>query len=346
MTIERPTRREAPTLEAVAAEAGVSRSTVSRVVNGSSHVSPDVVLTVNDAIERLGYIPNRAARSLANRRTMAIALVVPEEVQRFFGDPFFSEVMQGIITVIEGSDYVLNLQLAKPDAPSSKTIRYLLGGNVDGAIVVSHHSGDEFFTRLDATIPVVFGGRPFRPESGTGATPDNNYVDVDNTAGAALGTQHLIDIGRRTIATIAGPTNMQAAVDRRDGWASALEDAGLDASLVAYGDFTMAGGGAAMRELLERNAAIDGVFVASDLMARGAISALRAQGKRVPEDVAVVGFDDSSAATNGEIGLTTVHQPSRQMGTEMALMLLDLVSGDPTERERVLPTRLVVRESA
>ncbi|NYF09127.1 LacI family transcriptional regulator [Leifsonia sp. AK011] len=346
MTIERPLRREAPTLEAVAAEAGVSRSTVSRVVNGSSHVSPDVVLTVNDAIERLGYIPNRAARSLANRRTMAIALVVPEDVQRFFGDPFFSEVMQGIITVIEGSDYVLNLQLAKPDAPSSKTIRYLLGGNVDGAIVVSHHSGDEFFTRLDATIPVVFGGRPFHPETGDSATPDNNYVDVDNSAGAALGTRHLVDLGRRTIGTIAGPANMQAAVDRRDGWASALGEAGLDASLVAYGDFSMGSGAAAMRELLERNPDIDGVFVASDLMARGAISVLRSQGRRVPEDVAVVGFDDSSAATNGEIGLTTVHQPSRQMGTEMALMLLDLLGGETTERARVLPTRLVVRESA
>ena len=346
MTIERPIRREAPTLEAVAAEAGVSRSTVSRVVNGSSHVSPDVVLTVNDAIERLGYIPNRAARSLANRRTMAIALVVPEDVQRFFGDPFFSEVMQGIITVVEGSDYVLNLQLAKPDAPSSKTIRYLLGGNVDGAIVVSHHSGDEFFTRLDATIPVVFGGRPFHPETGDSATPDNNYVDVDNSAGAALGTRHLVDLGRRTIGTIAGPANMQAAVDRRDGWASALAEAGLDASLVAYGDFTMAGGGAAMRELLERNPDIDGVFVASDLMATGAISVLRSRGRRVPEDVAIVGFDDSSAATSGEIGVTTVHQPSRQMGTEMARMLLDLLAGDPTERARVLPTRLVIRESA
>jgi len=341
MTSETPTRREAPTLEAVAAEAGVSRSTVSRVVNGSSHVSPDVVLTVTAAIDRLNYIPNRAARSLANRKTMAIALVVPEDTQRFFGDPFFSEVMQGITNVIEDSDYVLNLQLAKPDSPSAKTIRYLLGGNVDGAIVVSHHSGDEFFTTLDATIPVVFGGRPFHPEM-----RDNNYVDVDNAAGAALGTRYLLELGRRTIATIAGPSNMQAAVDRRNGWAGALEDAGLDASLVAYGDFTMAGGGAAMRELLERNPDIDGVFVASDLMATGAISVLRSRGRRVPEDVAIVGFDDSSAATSGEIGVTTVHQPSRQMGTEMARMLLDLLAGDPTERARVLPTRLVIRESA
>ena len=157
MSVEVPSRRVAPTLEAVAAEAGVSRSTVSRVVNGSSHVSPDVVEAVNAAIDRLHYVPNRAARSLANRQTMAIALVVPEDTARFFGDPFFSEVMQGITSVLEHSDYVLNLQLAKPSDPSEKTIRYLLGGNVDGAIVVSHHSGDDFFTTLDATLPVVFG---------------------------------------------------------------------------------------------------------------------------------------------------------------------------------------------
>ncbi|MDH6182194.1 DNA-binding LacI/PurR family transcriptional regulator [Microbacteriaceae bacterium SG_E_30_P1] len=341
MTTEVPTRREAPTLEAVAAEAGVSRSTVSRVVNGSVHVSPDVVLAVNAAIERLNYIPNRAARSLANRRTMAIALVVPEDAQRFFGDPFFSEIMQGITNVIEDSDYVLNLQLARPTAPSAKTIRYLLGGNVDGAIVVSHHSGDEFFTTLDSTIPVVFGGRPFHPDA-----HGNSFVDVDNEAAGALGTQHLIDLGRRRIATISGPSNMQAALDRHTGWRRALEDAGLDASLVATGDFTMAGGAAAMRELLDREPALDGVFVASDLMATGAISVLRSRGRRVPEDVAVVGFDDSPAATSGEVGITTVHQPSRQMGTEMARMLLDLLDGVPTERERVLPTRLVIRDSA
>lgn len=341
MSVEVPSRRVAPTLEAVAAEAGVSRSTVSRVVNGSSHVSPDVVEAVNAAIDRLHYVPNRAARSLANRQTMAIALVVPEDTARFFGDPFFSEVMQGITSVLEHSDYVLNLQLAKPSDPSEKTIRYLLGGNVDGAIVVSHHSGDDFFTTLDATLPVVFGGRPFHPESHR-----NNYVDVDNAAGAALGTRHLIELGRRRIATIAGPANMQAAVDRHDGWVRAVEDAGLDASLVAFGDFTMAGGAAAMRALLEREPAIDGVFVASDLMASGAVSVLRNRGLRVPQDVAVVGFDDSSAATSGEVGLTTIHQPSREMGIEMARMLLAILRGESPERERVMPTRLVIRESA
>jgi DNA-binding LacI/PurR family transcriptional regulator len=341
MTLDLTGRRAAPTLEAVAAAAGVSRSTVSRVVNGSSHVRPDVVTAVNAAIDELNYIPNRAARSLANRQTMAIALVVPEDTNRFFGDPFFAEIVQGITQGLEDSDYVLNLQLASPSSPSEKTIRYLLGGNVDGAIVVSHHSGDDFFTTLDATIPVVFGGRPYHPE-----LHRNNYVDVDNAAGAAMGTQYLIDHGRRRIATIAGPANMQAAIDRAEGWATAMREAGHPDDLLEYGDFTLASGAAAMRALLDREPKLDAVFVASDLMAAGAISLLRDRGLAVPSDVAVVGFDDSSAATSGEIPLTTVHQPSREMGAEMARMLLALLRGEATERERVMPTRMVVRASA
>ena len=339
MTLE--LRRAAPTLEAVAAAAGVSRSTVSRVVNGSSHVRPDVITAVNAAIDQLNYVPNRAARSLANRQTMAIALVVPEDTNRFFGDPFFAEIVQGITAGLDDSDYVLNLQLASPSEPSEKTIRYLLGGNVDGAIVVSHHSGDAFFTTLDATLPVVFGGRPFHPE-----LHSNNYVDVDNAAGAAMGTRYLLDLGRRRIATIAGPANMQAAIDRATGWRSAMREAGHPDDLLEYGDFTRSSGAEAMRALLERDPSIDAVFVASDLMASGAISVLREAGRSVPADVAVVGFDDSSAATGGEIPLTTVHQPSREMGVEMARMLLALLRGEPTERERVMPTRMVVRSSA
>ena len=238
---------------------------------------------------------------------------------------------------------MLNLQLVSPESPSEKTIGYLLGGNVDGAIVVSHHSGDEFFTTLDATIPVVFGGRPFDPD-----LHSNNFVDVDNAAGAAMGTQHLIQLGRRRIGMIAGPRNMQAAVDRTEGWTRAMRDVGLPDDLVEFGDFTQASGAAAMRGLLERAPDLDAVFVASDLMALGAVGVLRAGDRRIPEDVAVVGFDDSSAAVAGEVQLTTVHQPSREMGEAMASMLLDLLSdeGGPVQRQRIMQTRLVRRDSA
>lgn len=330
-----------PTLEEVAATAGVSRSTVSRVVNGSSQVSPEVLASVTAAIEKLNYVPNRAARSLANRQTMAIALVVPEETVRFFGDPYFAAIVNGIAHAIESSDYVLNLQLASPFAPSAKMTRYLLGGNVDGAIVVSHHSGDHFLATLGDTLPVVFGGRPLNP-----GEHNSYYIDVDNASAAEQGTQHLIDLGRTRIATVAGPPDMPAGTDRTEGWRRALTRAGIASDLVSNGDFSLVGGARSMRELLDREPELDAVFVASDLMATGAVSVLRERGRRIPEDVAVVGFDDSPAAVGGDIQLTTVHQPSTEMGEMMANTLLALLRGEEMPRASIMPTRMVVRESA
>jgi DNA-binding LacI/PurR family transcriptional regulator len=341
MTTEQPARRLPPTLEEVAATAGVSRSTVSRVVNGSTQVSAEVLAAVTAAIEQLNYVPNRAARSLANRQTMAIALVVPEETTRFFGDPYFAAIVHGIAHAIESSDYVLNLQLASPFAPSNKLIKYLLGGNVDGAIVVSHHSGDHFLASLGDMLPVVFGGRPIQPDEAT-----SYYVDVDNIAAAELGTQHLITLGRKNIATISGPPDMPAGIDRAAGWRRALDKAGLPAERIAYGDFSLVSGARAMRELLETGPDLDGLFVASDLMATGAVSVLRERGYSIPDDVAVVGFDDSPAAIGGDIQLTTVHQPSMEMGEKMAQMLLAMLRGEAVERVYTMDTRMVVRESA
>lgn len=341
MTTLHPDRRTAPTLEAVAAAAGVSRSTASRVLNGSSKVSPDAVASVQRAVDRLNYVPNRAARSLVNSQTMAIALVIPEDTTRFFGDPYFAAIVQGIARGLEDSDYVLTLQLASPSEPSAKTVRYLSGGNVDGAFVVSHHSGDHFLAGLGSTLPVVFGGRPLGA-----ATRSNYFVDVDNAAAAAMGTRYLIDQGRRRIATIAGPSDMPAGIDRTDGWTSALKAAGIQATRLVHGDFTLSSGARAMRTLLQEHPDLDSVFVASDLMAMGAISVLRENGLAVPGDVAVVGFDDSPIASTGDVPLTTVHQPSAAMGVRMAETMLALLRGEQPEREHILPTHMVVRASA
>jgi len=325
----------------VAAEAGVSRATVSRVVNGSPKVSPQIVAAVNAAIEQLHYMPNRAAQSLANRRTQAVALVVPEDMNRFFGDPYFAAIVQGITRRLEESDYTLNLLVASTD-PRHKTRRFLRSGSVDGALIVSHHTGDDVVAALDPSMPTVFGGRP-----GNDGDVDAYFVDVDNAAGAETATQRLIDIGRRRIGTITGPIDMPAAVDRLAGFVRTLERAGLAADAIENADFSAAGAVAAARRLLDRHPDIDALFVASDLMATGVLDVLREQGRTVPKDVAIVGFDDSPVAPAAAVPLTTVSQPSDEMGFAMADMLLRLLNGDTeVERHSIMPTHLVVRDSA
>ena len=333
-------RASAPTLELVAARAGVSRATVSRVVNGAPSVSPPIAEAVRRAIQELGYVPNRAARSLVSQQSQAIALVAPEDVNRFFGDLFFAEIVAGIDARLENSDYVLNLMIANYD-PSGKTMRYLGGGAVDGAIVVSHHTSDRFLRRITESLPVVFGGRS------AVAGPDTYVVDVDNVAGGETATRRLIERGCQRIATIAGPLTMQGSIDRLTGWRRALDEAGVAAGPVVDGDFTMFGAARAMREILESRDKVDGIFVASDLMASGALPVLLDRGIRVPEDVAIVGFDDSSAALSAGVRLTTVRQPSREMGWHMADILIDVLAGR-TDREHslILPAELVVRDSA
>ncbi|HET9649905.1 MAG TPA: LacI family DNA-binding transcriptional regulator [Microlunatus sp.] len=331
-----------PTLEMVAAAAGVSRATVSRVVNGSPKVSPQVVDAVNQAISRLNYVPNRAARTLASRQAMAIALLIPEDIGRFYSDPYFASVVRGITERLEETDYVLNLLLSSSD-PRHKTRRYLGGGAVDGALVVSHHAGDRDLIELSRIVPTVFGGDPTTMLG----LQDRYVVDVDNRGGAREATRHLIRLGRRRIGTVTGAMDMHAAVHRLQGWRSAMQEAGLDDSAVANGDFTSYGGATAMRELISHYPDLDAVFVANDLMARGALITLGAAGREVPSDVALIGFDDSFAATNEPPQLSTVRQNTKLMGWSMADLLLDLLAGrTPAHRTRILPTSLVLRETA
>lgn len=329
-----------PTLEMVAALAGVSRSTVSRVINDSPKVTPEAVAAVNAAIDKLGYVPNRAARTLASRRTHSIALVIPENTAKFFADPYFASVIQGAALRLATTEYTLTLLIAS-ERDAEKTRRYLQAGNVDGALVLSHHSDDRSYVELSRRLPVVFGGRPEIHDDG----PEPIYVDVDNVAAAREVASLLVSSGRRRIATIAGPANMTAGLDRLEGWRLALEEAGIATDLIEHGDFTPASGAAAMERLLDRGEPIDGLFAASAQMADGALTVLRERGLRVPGDLGLVTFDDDYFAQRAVPPLTTVDQDEGKVGVTMAELLMRAIDGEDVPRVTMMPTHLVRRGS-
>lgn len=331
-----------PTLEQVAALAGTSRATVSRVVNNNPKVSQAVRLAVERAVDELGYAPNRAARSLVTRRSDSIGLVVAESEQRVFGEPFFATLVRGASDALSGTDIQLILLLNRSGEERSRVQRFL-ASHVDGVLLVSAHADDPMLEQLAAgTIPAVLAGRPLRATS----LP---YVDVDNVTGAQLAVAHLAERGRRRIATIAGPQDMAPGTDRLVGFRKGLQAVGQtpDEELVAFGDFSGDSGEAAAGRLLEARPDIDAIFAASDLMAIGAIQELGRRGLRVPEDVGVVGFDDSVIAETTRPGLTSVHQPVGDLGRQMIVRVRELMDGlGPVPEATVLPTRLVVRESS
>jgi len=332
-----------PTLDEVARVAGVSRATASRAVNGGPRVSDHARRAVEDAVRTLGYVPNRAARTLVTKRTDSVAVVVPEPDERVFSDPFFASTLSAVTRVLGEREVQLVLLLAQPGAEETRMLRYLSNGHVDGALVVSHHRDDRLAELLPRIgVPCVFGGRPW---SGSERVP---YVDVDNVAGGREATEYLVRRGCRRIGTIAGPADMTAATDRLTGWAQALHTAGLSADAVVHGDFTEEGGRLAAADLLERYADLDGLVVASDLMARGALQVAADLGRRVPDDLAVIGYDDLGVAERTDPPLTTMKNPIGEMAERATRLLLDRIDGRESggPYRLIIPTELVVRESA
>jgi DNA-binding LacI/PurR family transcriptional regulator len=332
-----------PTLEEVARAAGVSRATASRVINGSPTVGIEARQSVERAIAQLGYVPNRAARSLVTRRNDSIGVVIAEPTRRIFGDPYFAEVLRGISAGLAAREVALVLVMSQSPEEERQAERYLTGGHVDGVILFSLHGDDPLPEHLQSRgIPVVVGGEP--PH---GARVSN--VDADNHGGTIAAVNHLIEQGRTRIATITGPLDMPAAVTRRLSFLEAIRAAGRtpDPNLEESGGFTREGGQRAMEVLLQRCPDIDAVFAASDLMAAGALSALHAAGRRVPEDVAVVGFDDSIIALSTQPALSSVHQSMEVTGRELANVLLQTIDArDQVVRHVVLETELIVRQSS
>lgn len=338
-----------PTLEEVAVRAGVGRGTVSRVINGSPRVSDATRAAVEAAVAELGYVPNTAARALAANRTDAIALVVPEPETRFFAEPYFSDMLRGVGAAISETEMQLLLIFAGSDRERERLAQYLAAHRVDGVLLVSTHADDplpDLLAQLE--IPAVISG----PRS---AAETLTSVDSDNYGGGRQAVEHLLSRGRRKVAHITGRLDVYGAQRRVDGYREALEAAGheVDEALIEPGDFTEEGGRRAMTRLLSRCPDLDAVFAGSDVTAAGARQVLREQGRRIPEDVALVGYDDSAIARHMDPPLTSVRQPIVEMGRAMIDLLLEEVADRrPTasrvlERRRlVLPTELMTRTSS
>jgi len=328
-----------PTLADVAALAGVSEATASRVLNGSARVSLGARGQVEDAMARLGYVRWRAPHTQPPG-SGSIAAIVTESSARFFSDPFFARLLRGASRTLSAAGLQLTFSIVHDQNEYAAAERYLRRGGVDGVLLISAHGRDPLLFILQAAgIPTVVCGRPLAP---SGAW----YVDADNSGGARTAVEYLLRCGRRRIVTIAGPRDMAVGIDRQTGYRDTLEAAGLPA-LIGYGDFTQASGEHAMTRLLERRPDLDAVFAASDLMAAGALRTLRRAGRKVPDDVALIGFDDDPIAQHTMPPLTTVRQAVEEQGAVMAQCISALIDHQPmTEPHNKLPTSLVLRESA
>jgi LacI family transcriptional regulator len=328
------------TLEDIARMSGVSRSTVSRVINGDRNVNEQTRTKVQSIIQSIDFQPNLAARGLAAGHTRVIGLVIPTGVTAIFTDPYFPLVIQGVSAACNARGYSVMLWLAEPEFERRTISQILYNGLIDGVVVSSMLVNDPLIERLyESKRPFITIGRH--------PTNDKiNYVDIDNRAGAYQGVSHILRTGRRRVGVINGPHNTIASLDRYQGYLDALRERGvtLIPELVAEGEFSDTTGYLAMKRLLPH--CPDAVFVASDAMAFAAMRAIQEAGLRIPEDIAVVGFDDLPAAANSSPPLTTVRQPIQRTGSIAAEMLVDMIEHpDPLPRRIVLPTELVYRSS-
>jgi DNA-binding LacI/PurR family transcriptional regulator len=333
---DRPTHRR-PTINDVASAAGVSRGTVSRVLTGEGYVSKEARAAVHKAVRATGYVANRHARGLATQRSKTVAFVLSEPQHRLFEDPNFGILFRECTRELAAHDVMLVLTVAGDESDRKRVSRFVAEGGVDGALLVSTHAGSPLLDELlGVDVPLVLCGKPISPEH------DVAYVAADDREGARRMVRHLRSAGRERITTITGPMDTSGGVDRLAGYRDVVGE--TDPSWIAEGDYTREGGQRAMEALLADRPDLDAVFVASDLMAAGALEALRAAGRRVPEDVAVGGFDDSSAAEHCRPPLTTIQQPWSRISREMVRLLMGMIEGE-SPAGMILPTRLVERDS-
>lgn len=331
--------RRKPTIRDVAAEAGVSRGTVSRVINGGHWVSPEARAKVDRAIEATGYYANTHARSLATGRSDSVAFLLTEPQHLLFADPTFALLLRGAAEALAARRKTLVLLVAGTPEERENVGHFVGAGHVDGVLLISSHEADPLLTTLlDSDVPTVACGVPLGRE---GQLPT---VSVDEVGSARTATAHLVSQGRRRIAMIAGPEDTPGGRYRLVGFREEMGER-FDPDLVERGDYSLESGAAAMDALLARDAAIDAVFAASDRMAAGAIQSLHRAGRTVPDEVAVVGFDDTGFAATTTPPLTTMHQPFDEISARMVDLLLEAIDGRAPD-SITLPATLVSRASA
>jgi DNA-binding LacI/PurR family transcriptional regulator len=338
------TQKRRATSAAVAREAGVSRTTVSLVLNNAPNagIPEETRRKVLDVAARLNYYPNVSARRLVSGKSKTMAFVIHQSPDRAAADLFLPEVLRGLVTAARANQYHILFHPVDPDNPQDDYANLIHQGYVDGIVLSGpQRQENEAVALFEQGAPIVLTGR----------LPgyDLPCVDADNYQGAALATEHLIELGHRRIGLITNaPFVYLASQERHEGYHDALETAELlyDPSLVREGYFTAESGYQAMTELLEMAEPPTAVFVASDVVALGAMQAVKDNGRRIPQDVAIVGFDDVSIARYIEPHLTSVHLPAYDLGRQAGELLLRLIKQEPPEELiQLLPTELIIRNS-
>lgn len=325
------------TLEEIGKLAGVSRATVSRVINDYPFIRPEIRARVQEIIDQTGFRPNSIARSLVSSRSNIVGLIIPSVVQKVFTDPYFASLIHGIAQGCNRNNLVLSVYLFHSLEEKHNVIQTIVGtGLVDGMIVTGDSRDFEILeVFLNSQIPLVMVGEPDRA--------DVSYVDTDNYGGAYTATKHLIDLGFQRIGIIATTIN-KSSDDRLRGYKQALLDHNLpvDEQLIVWGNYTIESGYHATRDLLPHRP--DAIFSSNDAMALGCMRALREANIRVPEDMSIVGFDDLPHALQTEPPLTTIQQTIQESGCEAVELLLKLLNHDgPLPLRTILPNTLIVR---
>ena len=339
--VDNTVKRRRATVKDVALEAGVSRGTVSRVLNGQPYVSDEARAAIDAAIAKVGFVPNRAARSLVMQSSQAIGLIVHEPHSLFVEDPNIGSILMGANAALSEADYQLSVMIADSTRDIERLARYLSGGLIDGVIVVSARVGDPITRAIaDLALPAAFVGHP--RDIGDAA-----YVAIDNRGAAREITTRLARTGRERIGMIASALDRDSGSDRLAGFVDALGNR-FDPQLVERVPlYSYSDGPAGMRALLERAPDIDGVFASSDAVAAGAMDVLQSAGRRIPDDIGVVGFDDSTWALRCDPPLSTVYQPATELGRAAAESVLRQLRGeDPETGGTVLECPVVWRASA